>query len=216
MSFIAHCSASNRQNYFQAQSYWRLTDELRPTRARTYPRALLSSYNIAAAALGEHILESTSHRTCDPCGSSGPKSTMETTLMETFGTLEGRLPAFDLADIFERRTQVTPRRELKILVEGIVASVFGIDPALLRRSTRGQARVALARQVAMYIAHVAYGLTLTEVGELFGRDRTTVAHACQVVEQRRDSAEFDESVVLLELIVRALSGVQMLEEPGQR
>lgn len=136
--------------------------------------------------------------------------------MDTFTALEGRLPALDLVDIFERRKSVTPRRELKTLVEGIVASVFGVDPALLRGTTRGQARVALARQVAMYIAHVAYGLTLTEVGDLFGRDRTTVAHACQVVEQRRDSVEFDESVVLLELIVRALSGVQMLEEPGPR
>lgn len=64
----------------------------------------------------------------------------------------------------------------------------------------------MARQVAMYIAHVGYGLTLTEVGRLFERDRTTVAHACCVVEARRDDKGFDEAVVLLELVIRAING----------
>jgi chromosomal replication initiation ATPase DnaA len=63
----------------------------------------------------------------------------------------------------------------------------------------------------MYIGHVGYRLTFTEVGELFERDRTTVAHGCQRVEKLRDNVDFDESIVLLELIVRALSGVQQLE-----
>ena len=38
----------------------------------------------------------------------------------------------------------------------------------------------------MYLAHVTCGLSLTEVGEVFARDRTTVAHACGRVEDLRD------------------------------
>ena len=98
------------------------------------------------------------------------------------------------------------REALRILIEDIVADVFGVDADLLRQPTRGRARIALARQVAMYIAHIGSGLTLTEAGMVFERDRTTVAHACAVVEMRRDDREFDEGVVLLEQIIRAISG----------
>lgn len=102
---------------------------------------------------------------------------------------------------------------LRRLIEDIVADVFDVDALLLRRATRGKARIALARQVAMYIAHIGYGLTLTEVGRMFGRDRTTVAHACNVVEAKRDDVVFDGAVVLLEQIIRAINGSGVLESP---
>jgi chromosomal replication initiation ATPase DnaA len=92
------------------------------------------------------------------------------------------------------------------VIEAAVACVFEIEVELLRLPTRGQARVAAARQVAMYVAHVGYGLSLTDVGDLFERDRTTVAHACRVIELRRDQPGFDKGVELLELIVRVLAG----------
>jgi chromosomal replication initiation ATPase DnaA len=57
----------------------------------------------------------------------------------------------------------------------------------------------------MYLAHVAWGLTLTEVGTVFSRDRTTVAHACGLVEDLRDDPVFDRSLELLEGVLRALS-----------
>lgn len=106
--------------------------------------------------------------------------------------------------------------ELRGVIEDIVADVFRVDAELLRQPTRGRARIALARQVAMYIAHIGYGLTLTEVGVLFDRDRTTVAHACTVVESRRDDREFDVAVLLLEQIVRAISGTGALHERSGR
>lgn len=96
--------------------------------------------------------------------------------------------------------------KLRSVVEDIVANVFGVEAGLLRLATRGRAKVALARQVAMYVAHVGYGLSLTQVGEVFDRDRTTVAHACAVVEQRREDKEFDEAIVLIETITRAING----------
>jgi chromosomal replication initiation ATPase DnaA len=51
----------------------------------------------------------------------------------------------------------------------------------------------------MYLAHVVGGLSMSEISRLFGRDRTTVAHACARVEDRRDDAVFDRSLDFLEL-----------------
>ena len=63
---------------------------------------------------------------------------------------------------------------------------------------------ALARQTAMYLAHVACTMKLTQVGEMFDRDRTTVAHACTVIENRRDDVNFDRAMALLEEVVCGL------------
>lgn len=90
-------------------------------------------------------------------------------------------------------------------IEHAVTQVFGIADHDLRRATRGRAKVALARQVAMYLAHVGGGLSLTETGRLFDRDRTTVAHACGIIEDRRDDPLFDRALDLLEWAVPALA-----------
>lgn len=92
----------------------------------------------------------------------------------------------------------------RTVVEAAVAQVFGVAHDDLFKATRGRARGALARQVAMYLAHVSCRLSLTEVGQLFARDRTTVAHACAVVEDRRDDPVFDRTLELLELVVPRL------------
>ena len=88
---------------------------------------------------------------------------------------------------------------------GVVATVFEVDATLLILSKRGNAPVARARQVAMYLAHVGCGLSLTEVGRLFERDRTTVAHACHVIEERREDRAFDQIIDLLEHAVRTVN-----------
>lgn len=80
-----------------------------------------------------------------------------------------------------------------------------VASADLWSGTRGRPRAAFARQVAMYLAHVACGLTLTQVGQVFARDRTTVAHACSLVEDLRDDPMLDRSLELLEGVVRNLS-----------
>ena len=88
------------------------------------------------------------------------------------------------------------------LVEAVVSCACGVPVAELRASTRRGAPVAFARQVAMYLSHVALGLSLTATGRCFGRDRTTAAHACRLVEAHRDDPRFDLSLTHLE---RALS-----------
>jgi chromosomal replication initiation ATPase DnaA len=73
--------------------------------------------------------------------------------------------------------------------------------------------VAFARQVAMYLAHVGGGLCLSEVGRLFARDRTTVAHACALVEDRRDDPDFDRCLSFLELAL--ISGSERCAPRGE-
>ena len=79
-----------------------------------------------------------------------------------------------------------PRPAAVHAVELRVAAAFAIPVAEMQASTRRSAAVAFARQSAMYLARIMLGLNLTEIGHVFGRDRTTVAHACRVVEERRD------------------------------
>lgn len=96
--------------------------------------------------------------------------------------------------------------QLREVIDPAVALVFEVEPNDLRAPTRRSPRAAFARQVAMYLAHVACGLTMTEVGVLFSRDRTTVAHACEVVEDRRDDPDLDARMERLECAVVALIG----------
>jgi chromosomal replication initiation ATPase DnaA len=98
--------------------------------------------------------------------------------------------------------------ELRALIEATVASGFDIDEQLLRQPSRGEARIALARQAAMYLGHVCCGLSKTEAGRLFERDRTTVHHACIVIEQRRECQSFDRALDHLERVIRIVVGPQ--------
>jgi Bacterial dnaA protein helix-turn-helix len=77
----------------------------------------------------------------------------------------------------------------------------------LRSATRTQEAVAATRQKGMYLAHVGLGLTLTDVGLSFGRDRTTVRHACNLAEDYRSCARDDLSLAALEcgLVAQALA-----------
>src|SRR5689334_17564617 len=61
------------------------------------------------------------------------------------------------------------------------AAAFAVPVGELNASSRRSADVAFARQSAMYLAHVAFGLNYSEVARAFGRDRTTAAYACQLV-----------------------------------
>jgi hypothetical protein len=74
-------------------------------------------------------------------------------------------------------------------------------PSAEPRPTRA---AAFDRQVAMYLAHVGLGLSMAAVGKVFGRDRTTVVHACHLIEDRRDDCRFDVMLDHLEQAANAL------------
>lgn len=91
---------------------------------------------------------------------------------------------------------------LRRVLEATVAVTFGLAAAELAAPTRRAAPVAFARQVAIYSAHTVAGLSLDRAGRLFGRDRTTAAHACRVVEDRRDDPEIERRVATVETALR--------------
>lgn len=89
------------------------------------------------------------------------------------------------------------------LAQQAVAYAFDVPVEEIAAPTRRSADVALARQVAMYLAHVAFELSLARVGLAFGRDRTTAAYACHRIEDRRDDVRFDTQLDALEACLRA-------------
>ena len=86
-------------------------------------------------------------------------------------------------------------------VETLVESAFGIAESALHAPGRGAAHVAFARQVAIYLTRVRLGLSYSAAGRFFGRDRTTAAHACRVIEERREDYALDS---LLDCLERAI------------
>jgi chromosomal replication initiation ATPase DnaA len=119
--------------------------------------------------------------------------------------LEARSPVVSLPLLHIETAAASPD-DIRRLVAARVAADFGLDAATLEAGLRGSQRLAFARQIAMYLAHVCFGLSFEAVGRAFGRDRTTVAHACRVVEDGRDDIWFDCRVATLELICRAATG----------
>ena len=60
------------------------------------------------------------------------------------------------------------------------------------------------RQIAMYLSHVVLSVPYQSIAIAFGRDRTTVVHACSVVEDRRDEAAYDRFVEQCERCIKAV------------
>ncbi len=91
------------------------------------------------------------------------------------------------------------------LMESAIAAAFAVPVDELRSHSRRTQSVAFARQSAMYLAHVVLGLNYSTTGLLFSRDRTTAAHACQVVEDRRDDPVIDRLLQRLEGVCNDLA-----------
>lgn len=112
-----------------------------------------------------------------------------------------------------RATEGRSINQICNLVAVSVAAAFAVPIAEIRAATRCSPRAAFARQSAMYLAHVVFGFTLTDIGHAFGRDRTTAAHACERVENRRDDPELD---AMLESLEHACGSFEHQPAPGVR
>lgn len=86
-------------------------------------------------------------------------------------------------------------------IQAVVASAFDVAPQAIREPRRGSAHVAFARQIAVYLVCTRLGVSYSAAGRLFGRDRTTAAHACRLVEERREELELD---TILDCLERAI------------
>lgn len=85
----------------------------------------------------------------------------------------------------------------------IAAALFNGPSKELRQAGRTSLAVARVRQIAMYVTHVVLEVSMNEVGRGFGRDRTTVLHACHLIEDMRDDEDFDRIVAMTEEVARA-------------
>jgi hypothetical protein len=75
------------------------------------------------------------------------------------------------------------RRIYGAQVRQVVATHFGLTRAEVAGGSR-DARYVRPRQIAMYICVRFAGLSQVQAGALFGRDRTTVAHAVECIASR--------------------------------
>lgn len=88
----------------------------------------------------------------------------------------------------------------------VASALFNVSGRELRKPGRSSKPVARVRQIAMYVTHCALGLSMNDVGQGFGRDRTTVLHACHLIEDMRDDIEFDRVVTTVERVAVAAFG----------
>lgn len=85
------------------------------------------------------------------------------------------------------------------LAVAAAAIEFGVPELDLARPDQRAPLIDFARQVAMYLSSCIFGMTMTRIGELFGRDRSTVSHALKVIEDGRTDPVFDAKIERLEI-----------------
>jgi chromosomal replication initiation ATPase DnaA len=88
------------------------------------------------------------------------------------------------------------------LAAGVAGYALGVPTDTILRGKRGARAEAFARQVAMYLCYVGFDLSLHRVAVAFRRDRSTVAHACHVIEDRREEKRFELWINGLETMLR--------------
>ena len=84
------------------------------------------------------------------------------------------------------------------LVIRLVALSLKVCVEELANSPRGNQATSRARQISAYLLHTTFSVPLAEIGFAFGKDRTTIGHACRIIEDLRDDPEFDETIRELE------------------
>jgi hypothetical protein len=88
------------------------------------------------------------------------------------------------------------------LATEMASFALGLEVGRVHARERGSSPVAFARQLAMYLCHVGFEMSMARVALAFRRDRSTVSHACRLMEDRRDDPRFDAWLNALEAALR--------------
>jgi chromosomal replication initiation ATPase DnaA len=117
---------------------------------------------------------------------------------ESLDRVSGSLSATRLID------DTTPEKRAQICeaVIDLCSALFNVSGHDLRQANRCSQGIARVRQIAMYLCNTTLGVSLTEIGKAICRDRTTVSHAVQLIEDLRDDAEFDAIMEQVERVTR--------------
>ena len=97
----------------------------------------------------------------------------------------------------------------------IISAYFNVSGRDIRSPKRHNLDVARVRQIGMYIANVVLGINMTMIGQGFGRNKSTVIHACHLIEDMRDDEEFDLLVARLEAITNAAFKLALFDKEGE-
>lgn len=84
------------------------------------------------------------------------------------------------------------------LLARLVAGERCVSLTDMLRRTRGSGPAAAARQLAIYLAHIHLERPQDVVADLFQRQRTTVAHSVQAVEDLRDDPNLEAEIARIE------------------
>jgi chromosomal replication initiation ATPase DnaA len=109
--------------------------------------------------------------------------------------------------------EFNPRRDedRAFLAAALVGFALGLKTQKILARERGAPVYARARHIAIYVAYSALGMSLSRVAVAFGRDRSTVAHACRLVEDYREDPDFDTWVEQFAVGLRSVA----LLAPGE-
>ena len=101
------------------------------------------------------------------------------------------------------RAPLPPSSGTRII--SLVSRHFGLRLADLRSASRSR-RVAIPRQIAMYLLRRHCGLSFPEIGQRFRRHHTTAMHACRHIERERDqNSGLRSTLALLEKDLQQMS-----------
>jgi chromosomal replication initiation ATPase DnaA len=93
------------------------------------------------------------------------------------------------------------------LARFIVAQVYGVPVEEMRKPTRGRPHAARARQIAIHLARLVFAMSHKQLAREFGRDRSTIHHACHTIaDMRQASGEFDSTLRWMESLLRRAAG----------
>ncbi|WP_436639946.1 helix-turn-helix domain-containing protein [Microbaculum sp. FT89] len=98
------------------------------------------------------------------------------------------------------------RQHKKSVLVTVVSRSFRVREASIDAAGRTTAPEAFARHVAMYLAHVVFGWSYAEIGQMFRRHRTCVTYACARIEDRRDDVRFDARMSRIERRIAVAAG----------
>lgn len=96
------------------------------------------------------------------------------------------------------------------LAAALVAYALGLKTDEILARGRGRQAIVQARQITIYLSCTGLGMSLSRVSRALLRDRSTASHACQVIEDRREDADFDVWCEQLEVGLASVLGLRRM------
>ena len=113
------------------------------------------------------------------------------------------MPTSANSNALERKS-CEKRRSNSGLTAGAAAAVAGVSLSAIQARPRCRRPVFRARQLAIYLHHVAMGATVAACARQFDRDRATIRLAIRRIEDLRENRAFDCGAARLEQAVATL------------